>query len=103
MSLIDYLFGRNSKRNTAVTAKERLQIIISHERTRHSQPDLINDMQAEILKIIAKYLDIPGDKIKEQVKVDVERRGEHSVLELNITLPESCHTATSRRAVAEEI
>ena len=89
MSLID-LFKKN-KRNTAATAKERLQIIISHERTRQSRPDLINDMQNEILNIIAKYLDIPDHKIKEQVKVDVERRGEHSVLELNITLPESIH------------
>lgn len=86
MSWID-LF-KKSKRNTAATAKERLQIIISHERTRQSQPDLISAMQTEILNIIAKYLDIPNDKIKEQVKVDVERRGEHSVLELNITLPE---------------
>lgn len=86
MSWID-LFRKN-KRTSAATAKERLQIVISHERTRQSQPDLITAMQAEILSIIAKYLGIPNDKIQEQVKVDVERRGEHSVLELNITLPE---------------
>ncbi len=89
MSLIDLLFRKN-KPSSASTAKERLQIIISHERTRQSQPDLINQMQAEILSVIAKYLDIPSDKIQDQVKVDVERRGEHSVLELNITLPDSC-------------
>ena len=87
---------RNKKRNTATTAKERLQIVISHERTRQSQPDLISAMQTEILSIIAKYLGIPTDKIQEQVKVDVERRGEHSVLELNITLPESAHQTLPR-------
>lgn len=96
MSWID-LF-RTKKRNTAVTAKERLQIVISHERTRQSQPDLISAMQMEILNIIAKYLGIPNDKIQEQVKVDVERRGEHSVLELNITLPE----AAANRALSKE-
>lgn len=100
MSWID-LF-RNKKRNTAATAKERLQIVISHERTRQSQPDLITAMQAEILSIIAKYLGIPTDKIQEQVKVDVERRGEHSVLELNITLPESAHKALPKETAAEE-
>ncbi len=87
MSWID-LF-RKTKSNTAVTAKERLQIVISHERTRNSQPDLISAMQTEILTIVAKYLGIPADKIQEQVRVDVERRGEHSVLELNITLPDA--------------
>ncbi len=100
MSWID-LF-RNKKRNTAATAKERLQIVISHERTRQSQPDLITAMQAEILSIIAKYLGIPNDKIQEQVKVDVERRGEHSVLELNITLPESAHNKVLPKETAAE-
>jgi cell division topological specificity factor len=100
MSWID-LF-RTKKRNTATTAKERLQIVISHERTRQSQPDLISAMQTEILSIIAKYLGIPTDKIQEQVKVDVERRGEHSVLELNITLPEpATHRALPKEATAE--
>lgn len=101
MSWID-LFRNNKKRNTATTAKERLQIVISHERTRQSQPDLITAMQTEILNIIAKYLGIPSDKIQEQVKVDVERRGEHSVLELNITLPEPTHkTLPTKEAAAE--
>lgn len=100
MSWID-LF-RTKKRNTAATAKERLQIVISHERTRQSQPDLITAMQTEILNIIAKYLGIPSDKIQEQVKVDVERRGEHSVLELNITLPDSATNRVLPKEAAAE-
>ncbi len=93
MSLIRRLFG-NAPRNTASIAKERLQIIVSHERTRLSNgPDYLPMLQKELIEVIAKYVRIDRD----QVKVELDRNGDHSVLELNITLPE-----TSNQAVKEK-
>jgi len=81
MSLFNYLKKRNS---TASVAKERLQIIISHERSQRNAPDFIPKLQEEILEVIAKYVPINRQK----VSVNVERIGNGSVLELNVTMPD---------------
>lgn len=81
MSIFNYLRRRNS---TASVAKERLQIIISHERSQRSTPDYLPKLQEEILAVIAKYVNISRD----QVSVNLERTGDNAVLELNITMPD---------------
>lgn len=81
MSLLKFLRRRP---NTASVAKERLQIIISHERGQKSPPDYLPQLQEEILNVIAKYIPIN----KDQVSVHLERLGTNAVLELNITMPE---------------
>jgi cell division topological specificity factor len=81
MSLFNYLKKRNA---TACVAKERLQIIISHERSQRSTPDYIPQLQEEILAVLAKYVPIEKNK----VSVNVERIGNGSVLELNVTMPD---------------
>ena len=55
---------RRPKRNTAQLAKERLQIIVSHESSRRTGPDVIRKMQQEILEVICRYVHIDQDKIK---------------------------------------
>lgn len=87
MKFLKY-FKRNAKDNTALTAKERLQIIISHERVKRQHSDVLENLQRELLQVISKYFHIDPDNLNELVKVDVERDGDHSVLELNITLPD---------------
>ncbi len=81
MSIFNYLRRRNT---TASVAKERLQIIISHERTQRNTPDYLPKLQEEILAVIAKYIPIDKDK----VSVNLERLGDSSVLELNVTMPD---------------
>jgi cell division topological specificity factor len=82
-SLLDYL--RGSEKKSAVVAKERLQIILAHERAgRGGAPDYLPALQEEILEVIAKYIHFDRDKIK----VQLEKHGEYDVLELNVTLPE---------------
>jgi cell division topological specificity factor len=81
MSLFNYLRKRHS---TASVAKERLQIIISHERSQRNTPDYLPKLQEEILAVIAKYIRISRDK----VSVNLERMGDNSVLELNVTMPD---------------
>lgn len=86
MKLLDFLkFNFNRPQKTAAqVAKERLQIIVSHESARKASPDMMKKLQKELLEVICKYVHIDQDKIK----VQLERHGDQSVLELNVTLQE---------------
>ncbi len=81
MSVLDYFLRR--RRPTASVAKERLQIILSHERARRSAPDFLPALQQDIIQAVAKYFPIDPDG----VTVQFERRESCAVLELNIALP----------------
>ncbi|OGS74380.1 MAG: cell division topological specificity factor MinE [Gallionellales bacterium GWA2_60_142] len=83
--LVDYLRGNEKK--TASVAKERLQIILAHERAGRgaATPDYMPALQEELLEVIAKYIHIDRDSFK----VQLEKHGDYEVLELNITLPEN--------------
>jgi len=83
MSIFDYFLAKD-KKNTASVAKERLQIIVAHERNKRQQPDYLPQMQKEILAVIQKYVEIDLD----DVSVQLDNDSDCSVLELNITLPE---------------
>ena len=84
MKLFD-LLGFSRKPTAAAVAKERLQIIVSHESTRKSGPDIIKQLQRELIEVISKYVKVDS----EQIKVQLDRNGDQSVLELNVTLPDS--------------
>ncbi len=85
MSIFDYLRKKRAP-SSASTAKERLQIIVAHERNKRNlqQPDFLPQMQQEIIAVIRKYININSD----QVTVNLDNTDNCSVLELNITLPE---------------
>jgi cell division topological specificity factor len=84
MSLLSFLLGE--KKKSASVAKERLQIILAHERsgTRANQPDYLPQLQRELLAVISKYVSINPDDIK----VSLERQDNLEVLEVKIELPE---------------
>lgn len=83
MALLDYF--RTPKKTSANLAKERLQIIVAHQRSQRNTPDYLPQMQQDILQVIRKYVDIDID----QVSVQLEQKDDSlSVLELNVTLPE---------------
>jgi len=89
MSILDYLLGKRTK--TATVAKERLQIILAHERADRSAPDFLPALQQEIVQVVAKYFPIEQD----EVKVRVQRHANYAVVELNIALPEAKKAAGS--------
>ena len=79
------LFRREQK-TTASLAKERLQIIVAHQRAgRANGLEFLPRMQQELLAVIRKYVTVGDDAIR----MNVERDGGLEVLELNITLPEA--------------
>ena len=82
MSLLDYF--RSSKPNSASLAKERLQILVAHERTSRNQPSYLPALQREIMEVIRKYVNVDQDAIT----VHFDQEGNQDTLELNIVLPE---------------
>ena len=84
MSLLSLIFGNKPK--TAAVAKERLQLIIAHERNgQASNKDFLPDLQKELIAVISKYVSVNADDIK----VSLEKQGNYEVLEVNIVLPEA--------------
>ncbi|RLV61256.1 cell division topological specificity factor MinE [Parashewanella curva] len=84
MALIDYFRSKKSP-SSASLAKERLQIIVAHQRSERDTPDYFPKMKQEIIEVINRYITISED----QVSVNVDQNDENlSVLELNVTLPE---------------
>ena len=80
MSLFDFLSRR---RSTAPVARDRLQILLSHERAVTGGNDLVATLKEEILAVIARHMPIERDKV--QVKVD---RGDTvSTLEIDVEVP----------------
>ncbi len=82
MSLFDY-FKSENKPSSASVAKERLQILVAHERNQRSAPDYLPALQKDLMAVIAKYVQIDEDDIQ----VSLDNHDQLSVLELNITLP----------------
>ena len=83
MNLFEF-FTRKSRKSSAAIAKERLQIIVSHQNAKNPGQDFIKDLQNELLEVISKYINIDRD----QIRVQLDRQGDHSVLELNVVLPD---------------
>lgn len=84
MSFFKFFLGE--KKKTASLAKERLQIILAHERSGRNaaEPDYLPDLQRELLAVISKYVKIDP----EDIKVNMERQDNLEVLEVKIELPD---------------
>ena len=74
---------RSRPKPSASEAKERLQILLAHERSDLAKPDYLPRLHHELLQVIAKYVEIDEDKIN----VEFETTGSVSTLEVNIELP----------------
>lgn len=82
MSLFRFL-RRPETRNSAQTAKDRLQIILAHERQDRSQPDYLPRLQRDILGVVRSYVEIASDKVQMRLR----RSDRMSMLEIEIELP----------------
>ena len=80
------LLGLFRKRSSAPVARERLQILLAHERTVDSQSDLIVILREEILGVIAKHVAID----RENVQVTMNRDDSVSTLTVDIEIPSAC-------------
>lgn len=75
MSILSFLLGE--KKKSASVAKERLQLLIAHERVGGRPPaDYLPALQKELVAVISKYVKISNDDIR----VSLERQDELEVL-----------------------
>ena len=81
MGIFDFL---RAKKDTAATAKNRLQIIIAQERTQRGAPDYLPLLQRELLEVIRKYVSVDVDA----VRVEMAKDGDHDVLDISVALPD---------------
>jgi len=68
---------------TAPIARERLQILLAHERGMRGQPDLLMLLREEILSVVSRRVALDPEK----VMVRMERGRSVSTLEVDIELP----------------
>lgn len=82
MNLLNFLRRRTA---SAPVARERLQILLAHERGLRNQPDLLNILREEILAVVSRHVVLEPEKVI--VRMD---RGESvSTLEVDIEIPNS--------------
>ncbi len=77
-----HLFRR---RGSAPVARERLQILLSHERAARGQSDLLAILREEILAAIAKHVTVD----RENVQIRMDRGETVSTLEIDVEIPHS--------------
>lgn len=81
MSLFTFFFPKSS---SAPVARERLQIVLAHERVLNGRSgDLVRVLQEEILAVIAKHMKID----REMVQIHMDHNESLSTLEIDIQLP----------------
>jgi cell division topological specificity factor len=80
MRLLDLLFPE--RRSSAVIARERLKIVLAHERASRQAPDFLPVLQKELLDVIGRYVEIRSDMIR----VNLGRSGDTSLLEINVEI-----------------
>jgi cell division topological specificity factor len=73
----------SGRKGSAPVARERLQILLAHERGMRSQPDLLGKLREEILSVISRHVSLDPDK----VVVKMDRGKSVSTLEVDIELP----------------
>ena len=82
MSWLDIFRGRRPQASAA-SAKERLQIVLSHERISREGDDFLPQLQRDLVEVVARYVNVDAEK----VNVSLERGADLSTLAIGIELP----------------
>jgi cell division topological specificity factor len=78
--LLDLLFPE--RRNSAAVARDRLKIVLAHERASRDAPEFLPALQKELLEVVGRYVEINSDMLR----VNVGRSGDTSLLEINVEI-----------------
>jgi cell division topological specificity factor len=71
------------RRGTAPIARERLQVLLAHERIARGKTDLLAVLREEIVAVIARHVLFEPDKIR----IKMDRGKSVSTLEIDIEIP----------------
>jgi cell division topological specificity factor len=89
MSWLDFFRARKAEEPGALPpasasqAKERLQIVLAHERIGRTREDFLPKLQQELVAVVARYVAIDPGK----VNINLDRGGDMSTLAIEIELP----------------
>src|SRR3954464_9266341 len=87
MNWRDFFFPKKAELEaapaTASAAKERLQIVLAHERIGRTREDFLPKLQQELVAVVARYVAIDPGK----VNINLDRGGDMSTLAIEIELP----------------
>ncbi len=87
--ILNKLFGR--QQSSATTAKERLQLVLAHDRSDLS-PELLEQMRNEILSVVAKYVEID----LEEGAVSLETEDRMTALVANLPIKRTLKTSVGQ-------
>ena len=90
------LFKFFKSRATAPVARERLQILLAHERVSLGSCDLLAILRDELLATIARHIEFDPEKLS----VKMDRAGSVSTLEIDVEVPSEKFTGDGRRSTA---
>ena len=74
----DYLA---TKKNSKETAKERLQLVLIHDRASLSK-GIVDDLKKDLIAVISKYMEFD----EKNLEVQVEDKEDMAILEVNIPI-----------------
>ncbi len=92
MNLLRLFGGRTA---SAPVARERLQILLAHERGLRGQPELLELLRAEILAVVSRHIVLDPEK----VVVKMERGKNVSMLEVDIEVPNGVEKSIAAAAM----
>lgn len=90
------LFRLFSKPQSAPAARERLQVLLAHERASVGDSDLVAKLRDEIMRVISKHMHIDQDK----VSVKMERGEQVSTLAVDVEIPFNAAKTAARKKAA---
>jgi cell division topological specificity factor len=83
MKFFDLFKRRKPQPGTAPIARQRLQVLLAHERASPGQPNLLGALKDDIFDAIARHVSVKP----ETVKVRIDRRKTISILRIAIDIP----------------
>ena len=78
------VFGLFSRKKTANVARERLQILLAHERIGGGSSDLLAKLREDVLAAIAKHIDVDPSR----VNVSMKKEDDVSIIEIDVEVPD---------------
>ena len=92
MSLLSFF----RRQPTAPVARERLQVLLAHERMAGTHSELLNVLREEIMEVIARHIKVD----REKVKIKLDRGGDVSTLEIDVEMPSTLPLVRPRSPAA---
>ncbi|MBY6105881.1 cell division topological specificity factor MinE [Ferrimonas balearica] len=80
MGFMEY-FRKDKEKESAGTAKDRLKVIVAHQRLHRNGPDYLPELQRELMAVLSRY--VPT----EDIIIALDHEDDLDVLELNVPLP----------------